>query len=194
VEPWKGEILTRVLGAVAQLVSGPDPYMTGHAVRVADYCDRVGRLSGLSDDDRFLLRLTAQMHDIGMLSTPSHILRKPSALAEEEMEEVRIHPVKGFELFVGEARLEGMAHAIRHHHERFDGSGYPDGLRGEGIPFFARIILVADTYEAMTHHRPYRRAMTHAEALRRIQDEAGRQFDPEVVRHFVAVIEADLGS
>jgi HD-GYP domain-containing protein (c-di-GMP phosphodiesterase class II) len=186
-----GDILARVLDAVAQVASGPDPYMTGHATRVAEYCDRVGAGLGLSDDERFLLRLTAQIHDIGMLATPSHILRKPSTLAEEEMEEVRIHPVKGFELLSGDALLDAVARAVRHHHERFDGSGYPDGLRGEGIPLFSRIILVADTYEAMTHHRSYRRAMTPAEALRRIQDEAAAQFDPQIVTPFIDAVRTE---
>jgi HD-GYP domain-containing protein (c-di-GMP phosphodiesterase class II) len=192
VHSRNGEILARVLDAVAQVASGPDPYMTGHAPRVAELCDRVGERLGLSDDERFLLRLTAQIHDIGMLATPSHILRKPSALAAEEMEEVRIHPVKGFELLAGEAVLGPVARAVRHHHERFDGSGYPDGLRGEGIPLFSRIILVCDTYEAMTHHRSYRRALPPAEALRWIQEEAAGQFDPEIVAAFIAVIQKDL--
>lgn len=187
----RSDVLQKVLRAATRVLSGTDAYMEGHAVRVAECCERVGRSMRLSDRDHFLLSLTAQVHDVGMLSTPAHILRKPSALAEEEMEEVRAHPVKGFELFAGEPALAELARSIRHHHERVDGSGYPDGLSGEAIPLVSRIVLVADSYEALTHHRPYRRAVSHAEALRRIQEAAGAQFDPLVVKHLVAALQAD---
>ncbi len=107
------------------------------------------------------------------------------------MEEVRIHPIKGAQVFAGTAQLTEIGRAIRHHHERFDGTGYPDGLRGEAIPLFSRIILVAETYEAMTHDRPYRRALPHDEAMRRIEASAGTQLDPTIVAHLVAVMGKD---
>jgi polar amino acid transport system substrate-binding protein len=104
------------------------------------------------------------------------------------MEEVRVHPVRGAEVFGAEPALAEIARAVRHHHERFDGSGYPEGLRGDEIPLFSRIILVAETYEAMTHHRPYRRALSAEEATRRLQEGAGSQLDPEIVKHFLAIL------
>ena len=186
----KSQLLLLTLRAVAMATGGPDPYMVGHSGRVAEYCDRLAQAMGLSDEERFLLSLAAWFHDIGNLSTPAYILRKPSALAEDEMEEMRVHPVKGSELFAGHPELAEIARSIRHHHERVDGTGYPDGLRGDAIPLFSRIILVADTYEAMTHNRSYRRAMPHAEALRRIQEGAGIQFDPTIVEHLVVVMKA----
>jgi HD-GYP domain-containing protein (c-di-GMP phosphodiesterase class II) len=99
--------------------------------------------------------------------------------------------VRGAALFAGDPILAEVARAIRHHHERFDGSGYPDGLRAEAIPLFSRIILVAETYDAMTHHRPYRRALPPEEALRRMQESAGSQLDPELVKHFLAIVGAE---
>ena len=132
-------------------------------------------------------------HDVGYLSTPEYILRKPSVLAEDEMEEVRVHPVRGAEVFGTQPALAEIARAVRHHHERFDGSGYPEGLRGDEIPLFSRIILVAETYEAMTHHRPYRRALSTDEATRRLRESAGSQLDPEIVKHFLAILGQEPG-
>jgi putative nucleotidyltransferase with HDIG domain len=184
----RNEVLLQTLRAVAATTSSLDSYMVGHSDRVAEYALRMADALELGENDRFLLSLAAWFHDIGNLSTPAYILRKPSILAEDEMEEVRIHPVRGANVFAGIPELSEVARAVRHHHERFDGTGYPDGLRGQAIPLFSRIILVAETYEAMTHNRPYRRAMPHAEALSRIRDSAGSQLDPTIVEHFLAVI------
>jgi HD-GYP domain-containing protein (c-di-GMP phosphodiesterase class II) len=168
--------------------------MAGHSSRVAAYCERIAESLGLPPRDRLLLFVAASFHDVGYLSTPEYILRKPSVLAEDEMEEVRIHPVRGAEVFAAEPSLGEIARAVRHHHERFDGSGYPEGLRGDEIPLFSRIILVAETYEAMTHHRPYRRALTPEEAQRRLHEGAGSQLDPEIVKHFLAIVGPEASS
>jgi HD-GYP domain-containing protein (c-di-GMP phosphodiesterase class II) len=188
VDANQGRLLLQALRAVAQATNGPDPYMTGHSQRVAEYCDRLAEAMGLSDGERFLLSIAAWFHDIGTLATPAYILRKPSVLAEDEMEEVRVHPVRGAEIFGGSPELAAVAQAIRHHHERVDGSGYPDGLRGDAIPLFSRMILVAETYEAMTHNRPYRRALSPAEAIRRLREGAGTQFDLEIVERFMPLV------
>jgi HD-GYP domain-containing protein (c-di-GMP phosphodiesterase class II) len=127
-----------------------------------------------------------------MLATPPYILRKPTALAENEMEEVRIHPVKGAELFEIDPRLAPIAEAIRHHHERFDGSGYPAGLAGDAIPLFSRILLVTETYEAMTHHRPYRRALSHDDAVRQLRESAGSQLDPALSERFLGLLDGPV--
>jgi HD-GYP domain-containing protein (c-di-GMP phosphodiesterase class II) len=97
-------------------------------------------------------------------------------------------------VFAIEPSLGEIARAVRHHHERFDGSGYPEGLRGDEIPLFSRIILVAETYEAMTHHRPYRRALSTEEAARRLQESAGSQLDPEIVKHFLTIVGKDTSA
>ncbi len=182
------QVLFHVVRALSDATHAGDPYMTGHSSRVAAYCERIAESMGMPPRDRLLLFVAASFHDVGYLSTPEYILRKPSVLAEDEMEEVRIHPVRGAEVFAKEPRLAEIARAVRHHHERYDGSGYPEGLRGDEIPLFSRIILVAETYEAMTHHRPYRRALAPEEATRRLQEGAGSQLDPEIVKHFLAIV------
>jgi putative nucleotidyltransferase with HDIG domain len=182
------QILFHVVRALSDATHAGDPYMAGHSSRVASYCERIAESMGLAPRDRLLLFVAASFHDVGYLSTPEYILRKPSVLAEDEMEEVRIHPVRGAEIFAKEPSLAEITRAVRHHHERYDGSGYPEGLRGDEIPLFSRIILVAETYEAMTHHRPYRRALAPEEATRRLQEGAGSQLDPEIVKHFLAIV------
>src|SRR5215831_12954167 len=189
VDPESGDILFRAVQAVSAIAGGSDPYLAGHATRVAEYADQLADDLGLAEPDRLLLWVAAVFHDIGMLATPPYILRKPTTLAESEMEEVRVHPLKGAELFEGDPRLAPVAEAIRHHHERFDGSGYPTGLAGEAIPLSSRIILVAETYEAMTHDRAYRRAGSHAEAVRELRESAGTQLDPMLVERFLALID-----
>jgi HD-GYP domain-containing protein (c-di-GMP phosphodiesterase class II) len=185
------QLLFHVVRALADATHAGDPYMAGHSSRVAAYGEKIANSLGLSPRERLMLFVAASFHDIGYLSTPEYILRKPSVLAEDEMEEVRIHPLRGAEMFGTEPALAEIARAVRHHHERFDGSGYPEGLRGEEIPLFSRIILVAETYEAMTHHRPYRRALSAEEATRRLQESAGSQLDPEIVKHVLAILAAE---
>lgn len=185
------QLLFHVMRAVADATHAGDPYMTGHSSRVAAYCEKVADSLGLSPRERLMLFISAAFHDVGYLSTPAYILRKPSVLAEDEMEEVRVHPVRGADVFGAQPALAEIARAVRHHHERFDGSGYPEGLRGDEIPLFSRIILVAETYEAMTHHRAYRRALSSEEATRRLQESAGSQLDPEIVKHFLAILGAE---
>jgi HD-GYP domain-containing protein (c-di-GMP phosphodiesterase class II) len=182
------QLLFHVVRALADATHAADPYMTGHSSRVAAYCERIAESMDIPARERLILFVAASFHDVGYLSTPEYILRKPSVLAEDEMEEVRVHPVRGAEVFAAEPALGEIARAVRHHHERYDGSGYPEGLRGEEIPLFSRIILVAETYEAMTHHRPYRRALSPTEATRRLQEGAGSQLDPEIVKHFLAIL------
>ena len=182
------QLLLHVVRALADATHAADPYMAGHSSRVAAYCERIAESMGIPPRERLMLFVAAAFHDVGYLSTPEYILRKPSVLAEDEMEEVRVHPVRGAAMFGAEPALAEIARAVRHHHERFDGSGYPEGLHGDEIPLFSRIILVAETYEAMTHHRPYRRALPAEEATRRLQEGAGSQLDPEIVKHFLAIL------
>ena len=189
----KDQLLLSALRAVASAVNRRDPYTSGHSERVAEYCDRLAISLNLSQDHRYFLSLSAWLHDLGNLSTPRYILRKPSALLHEEMEEVRVHPIKGAEMLAAEPGLFEVANAIRHHHERFDGTGYPDRLIGEAIPFFSRIILVADAYEAITHDRAYRPAVPYTAALDRLKEGAGTQFDPAIVKAFVNAMEQTEG-
>ena len=129
------------------------------------------------------------LHDIGKVGIPEHILCKPGPLDGPEWDVMRNHPVIGAQIVEPIALLSGAVDLIRHHHERFDGTGYPDGLRGEAIPLEARIFAVADSFDAMTSSRPYRGPMGTERALQEIRSGAGTQFDPDVVREFVAMLD-----
>lgn len=188
------QLLLHVVRAVADATHASDPYMAGHSSRVAAYCERIAESLGLPARERLVLFVAAAFHDVGYLSTPEYILRKPSVLAEDEMEEVRVHPVRGAEVFGAEPALAEIARAVRHHHERFDGSGYPEGLAGEEIPSTARILAIADTLEAMTVARPYRAALTYDDVVEEVSRRNAAKFDPVLVRAFLAVPKAEWES
>lgn len=162
-----------------------DPYTALHSERVARIAEAVGREMGLDPEQLLLLRRGALLHDIGKLRIPDSILKKEGELAPNEWELMRMHPVYGEKMVRPlEALLGRIGTVVRWHHERWAGGGYPDGLVGEKIPLLARIVAVADAYEAMTSHRPYRRALSPEEAFARIRKESGVQFDPAVVEAF----------
>jgi diguanylate cyclase (GGDEF)-like protein len=157
-----------------------------HSARVAELATMIGGGLGLPEPRLALLRIAAMLHDVGKVSLPDSILRKPDALTDREYTRVKSHPVVGAELI---ARVEGLDEIlpwIRHSHEHYDGSGYPDGLRGEAIPLESRILLVADAFDAMTGGRPYRRPITNREALEELRRAAGTQFDPRCVEALAA--------
>jgi ribonuclease P protein subunit RPR2 len=167
--------------ALTNAVEARDAYTGKHAERVAAYGLLLTRRIDpeLADDPQtefgFLL------HDVGKVAIPDSVLHKPEGLGREESELMRRHPVIGWEIVSGVPFLESAARIVRAHHERYDGSGYPDGLAGDEIPLAARIFSVADTFDALTSDRPYRRAVSVQEACEVIAAEAGGQFDPRVV-------------
>lgn len=163
-----------------------DPYTRGHSERVATYAVQVGREMKLDRDLIEKLEYAALLHDLGKLSLPSRVLSKAAALTDEEFDLVRRHPVRGADIVKRIPPLRGLASFVRGHHERFDGYGYPDGVAGEDIELAARVLSVADAFDAMTTTRAYRDAMCDAAAEAELVREAGRQFDPEVVSAFVA--------
>ena len=143
---------------------------------------------GLFSEERYVLELSAWMHDVGKIGVPDSILTKPNFLTEDEFAIVKLHPVKGGEI-VGElGELTRVADVIRHHHECMDGRGYSDGLKGEVIPLASRIILISDAFEAMTADRSYRRGLGRDIALRQLRDHSGTQFDPELVKVFIHMV------
>lgn len=170
-----------------------DPYTRGHSERVSRYALRVGETMGL--DSRLLERLeyAALLHDLGKLAMPRSILAKPCALSDDESVAMRRHPQAGAEMVERIPPLRELADFVRQHHERFGGQGYPLGSSGDSIPLFSRILAVADSYDAMTTTRPYRRAMTHEEAVAELNEGAGTQFDPAVVTAFL-LCEARVGA
>ena len=170
--------------AIADAMEAKDEYIQGHARRVRGYAAAIGRRLGLGGVALEQLALAAFLHDIGKIGTPDHILLKPGPLTHEEGARMRQHARRGARMLTGIVGLEDTTAAVLHHHEHFDGTGYPDGLSGERIPLLSRIILVADAYDALTSPRPFRDACTHGEAVAQLWKGAGTRFDPEVVRAF----------
>jgi len=164
-----------------------DPYTSGHSRRVAEYALSIGRELRLSADHLDGIKRAALLHDVGKIYEEfAPLLRKEGRLTPEERIVMRTHVVRSAELVATAAKFRGSVEAmIKHHHENFDGTGYPDGIAGEEIPIGARIIMIADTLDAMTTDRPYRRAMTFSRAVEELQAYAGRQFDPALV-HLVS--------
>ena len=173
--------------ALDRLTAGRlDAHMPGafvHSRRVARLAGSTARQLGLGDEEETRVRRAGAFHDIGKVEVPTEIINKPGPLSEEEFAVVKRHPIVGARILArwGDERL---AEIVRHHHERFDGSGYPDGLAGEEIPVGARIVAVADTFDAVTSARPYRPAMSRRQAFGLLRREAGAQFDPVVVGAF----------
>ena len=176
-----------LLVALARALEAKDDETEGHSERVTAYALRLGRALGLRREALEDLRRGALLHDLGKIGIPDAVLRKPGPLTEEEKALMRTHPLIGDRILEGLPALQGARGVVRHHHERFDGRGYPEGLQVEEIPLLARIFAVVDAYDAMTSDRPYRRALSHGEALAAIAREAGKQFDPQVVRVFLRV-------
>jgi HD domain len=168
------------LGAALEAV---DPYTHGHSRRVARNAWMLARRMGLGREEVARIRTAAAVHDVGKLETPTSVLRKRGPLTDAEFEVIKRHPVDGARMaaVLGDAELTSI---IRHHHERLDGTGYPSGLSGKAIPLGARIIAVADTFDAITSARPYRPARSHKQAINILKYEAGVQLDPSVVRAF----------
>jgi putative nucleotidyltransferase with HDIG domain len=175
--------------SLAAAVDAKDTYTRGHSDKVATYATFIATRMGLSHDQLTALEMAAYLHDIGKIGVPEEILLKPGRLTDDEMVQMRHHPLIGANILKPVAFPWAITPIVRHHHEYWDGKGYPAGLKGEEIPLLARILCVADSYEAMTADRPYRKGRTAAEAVEELNRCAGTQFDPAVVEHMEAVIE-----
>lgn len=171
--------------AILHALDCKDHYTYGHSMRVAFFATTLGREWGLSDEELYDLELTALFHDIGKIGVPDSVLLKPSKLTDEEFDMMKSHPVKSAEILKGFEPFEEIAKFAKHHHERFDGRGYPDGLKEDEIPLFSRILLIADTFDAMTSSRPYRKGLSFQIAYDELNEFAGKQFDPELVTCFL---------
>ena len=177
------EELEEKLELMVKAMEARDPYTSGHSRRVAEYAITIGRELRLSVGDLDTVKRAALLHDVGKIYEEfAPLLRKEGRLTTEERVVMRTHVVRSAQLVATAEKLRGSVEAvIRHHHENFDGSGYPDGIAGEQIPIGARIIMIADTLDAMTTDRPYRKALTLRHAIEELQRHSGRQFDPELV-------------
>ena len=178
--------------ALANAVDAKDPYTHGHSRRVLEYSELIARSMGLPERDIEITKMAAVLHDIGKIAIPDDILRKPGRLTDEEFAVIRTHPARGEGILAPLEELNPLRPAIRHHHERWDGGGYPDRLTGTDIPLCARIICVADSFDAITSSRYYRTARTPEVGLLEIERCGGTQFDVEIAACFVAAMRLRL--
>jgi HD-GYP domain-containing protein (c-di-GMP phosphodiesterase class II) len=189
VSPAAGQRSFDVLQGLVLAIDTKDRYTKRHSEDVARYAILLGQSLALDDEACRALHLAGLLHDVGKIGIPDDLLRKPAMLTAEERRIVEQHVVIGDLIVRDLPSLELVRAGVRYHHERWDGTGYPDGLAGDEIPRIARVIAVADAYSAMTTTRAYRKALDSAEAIRRLEDAAGTQLDPGLVRLFVGLPE-----
>lgn len=173
-----------IISALAETIDKKDPYTGGHAQRVKEYSVATGKYLDLTDDEKTTLELSSILHDVGKVGISDNILRKPSKLTDEEFQEMKKHTLVGEDIIKHVPSLQNIIPGIKHHHERFDGKGYPEGLKGDEIDLIARIISVTDAFDAMTTTRSYRDKLNVGRALRELKINVGTQFDPEIVDAF----------
>jgi putative nucleotidyltransferase with HDIG domain len=184
-------MLERFTMVLANALESKDYETQEHSARLVGMSDAIARHLGLADAARSVIRFGACLHDIGKVAVPEALLRKPGALTPEESAILRTHPVVGANILADIDTWENVRLIVRHHHEHFNGAGYPDGLRGERIPLGARIVSVVDAYDVMRTGRPYQPARSTDWILAELRRERGRQFDPELVSALMAVLPSD---
>lgn len=182
------DVLIDSLRAVVAALEEKDSYTHGHSLRVASYSLMIAHELKLSEIETRSIELCALFHDIGKIGIPDKVLQKSARLSRSEFEIMKSHPVRSARIIEKVSALHNLLPGIRHHHERFDGLGYPDGLSGSEIPLAARIILIADTYDAMTSTRPYRLALDKEIAFEELRRCSSTQFDPELVEAFISAM------
>ena len=186
------EVFLQTIEGFAFAIDAKDPYTLGHSRRVTQYSGWIADRLGLDEKEVQKIRHAAILHDIGKIGLRLESLNKPGRLSQEEIESFRAHPETGKRILAPIRFLSDLVPVLYHHHERYDGGGYPQGKAGEEIPLGARILAVADSYDAMTSDRPYRNAMTVEQAIREIKMHSGSQFDPGIVNAFIAVLREKL--
>lgn len=174
-----------LLPAFSAAIEARDPYLHGHSTRVTAFAEALARLLGWPPSELEALRLGGSLHDVGKIAVDARILRKPGPLTQEELTQIRRHPVAGARLIAGVAALRSARPYVLYHHERWDGTGYPARRAGERIPLEARLLSLADAFDAMTSQRAYRRPLTVERALAEVERCAGTQFDPCLAKTFL---------
>ncbi len=188
------ESLSRhVVHTLAKTIDAKDAYTNGHSERVADYSREIAKRYGYGEDRQEEIYMMGLLHDVGKIGVPDQVINKQGKLTDEEYEQIKKHPLKGAEILTIISEIPKLVTGARWHHERFDGRGYPDGLKGEEIPEEARIIAVADAYDAMTSHRSYRDILPQEVVKGEIEKGMGTQFDEKFARIMLAMIEEDTG-
>lgn len=189
---WLGDVATTLrenpkkalkeLRKIGALIDNNVPYRDGHSLRVADHCLAIADYLGFDENEKVILEVAAILHDFGKIGIDEDILLQPRKLSAQEKQVVEMHVMRGYYMLTGFNELIEALSGIKSHHEYYNGRGYPAGLTKNAIPLMGRIIAVSDAYDAMTSDRPYRRAMTKQEAIVQLKQQAGRQFDPALVK------------
>lgn len=174
---------------LSNVIDAKDNYTYGHSERVMQHCVTIAEALKLSDEDKNILRYASLLHDIGKIGIDIGLLRKPSKLSDEEWKMIFMHPVLGSSIVEQIGFLSNLAPIILHHHERYDGKGYPTKIKVEKIPLGARILSVADAYESMVSDRPYRKALSLKKARQELKELSGAQFDPKIVKVFLKILD-----
>jgi putative nucleotidyltransferase with HDIG domain len=182
------ELCEMSINCMLKALKASDEYTYGHSLRVAYYSIALGEELGLSEEELYKLEVSGLFHDIGKIGVPNEILNKPARLNEGEFLQMKRHPEMTAEILEGFKPFDEIAKFAKHHHERFDGRGYPAGMKGEDIPYYSRIILIADTFDAMTSTRPYRKGLPYQTAFDELVEFSGSQFDPDLVKSFISAM------
>ena len=183
------ELFLGTVKGLAAAIDGKDPYTRGHSERVSRISVAIAQRLGLTDDECEKIRISALLHDVGKIAIDDNILKKPSALTDDEFLIMKQHPQKGYKIMSQIRAMKEFLPGMYMHHEMVNGQGYPQGLKGDEIPLMAKVVAVADTFDAMTTDRPYQQAMIFADAVARIQSFVGTRYDARVVAAFVEACE-----
>lgn len=180
-----------IIRALAYTIDAKDRYTSGHSQRVADYSLAIAKRMGKSEEEQRIIYYAGLLHDVGKIRIPEEVINKPGKLTEDEFEQIKVHPISGYHILKGIHDDEQIAQGAKYHHERYDGKGYPNGLEGESIPEISRIIGVADSYDAMTSDRSYRKALPQETVRAEIEKGRGQQFDKEIADIMIQMIDED---
>ncbi len=187
VEEELRSLFKELVHAFANALDAKSPWTMGHSERVSSFALAIAKEMQFNEQDMEMLKIGSLLHDIGKLGTYDDILEKTDPLTEKEWELIRMHPTKGADILKPIGQLQKVIPIIKYHHERFDGKGYPEGLQGNDIPLLARILCLADSFDAMTADRPYKRAMGREQAFVHVKEKTGTRFDPDVVKAFLRI-------
>ena len=182
------KMFIRAINSMIKALEARDRYTKGHSERVSIFSVILGKSVGINTEDLNNLRISALLHDIGKIGVKDSILSKPTDLSDEELRIIRRHPITGEKILKYFIDDKNILRGVRNHHERFDGKGYPDGLKGQEIPLFARIICLTDSFDALRTDRPYRKGKTTDKIITIINEQRGKQFDPEIADKFIKLL------